>query len=762
MLSKLCVGFRPLEVRYLIRHASLLAHHQSHHLRFRPRLRFRLRGIVCREDHCCAGQKTVPSREEHIATLKGEEFDVLVIGGGAVGCGCAVDAACRGLKTALVEADDFASGVSSRSTKLIDGVGSYLAALLQKKDLNQLYIMVQMMNERATMLKIAPHLNRVQPMLIPSYSVVGTPLTWLALKIYDFISAHSNVRASHFVSKEKTLYEFPLLKTEGLRGGIVYYDGQMDDARMCIALTMTAVCLGASVANHTEVVEMVPQDGCCRVVGVKDKIADETFYIQARAVINATGTSTDFIRKMDEETTAPILLPSVGTHVTLPRYFGSSTYGLLSPSKDKKDPTIVMVPFENHTLLGVREVELDFMESSKSPSPDPEDVDCLLDTARERMAPCVELERFHVLSAWTGLRPSVSCPSGKREEEEEGDRTPISSYMIEVSKNGLITLAGGRWSTYRVMAAHAVDMAIETCDLCDDHVTTSYTDDLELDGAQGYCCMLPLELVQDYGVPMDVAQHISDSYGYNGHALLSQAPDRKGRLHPSFPYIEAEVQYAVRNEYACTLVDIIARRLRVAFVDAAATLHMLPKILKVMAEEKEWQEEQATQELLRAQEFLVRQMGLGSIIRPKSMCPNKQEPRTKSTPEGCCCNIPKRKECRSFSSMGGASVRSAASLASSFMAHPASTPSVSKVTEKPLPITSGITTSSVESTSRYPVLRASVSKVTAPPLAFTSGITHTSVESSSSSEHQPNTRQRGWIDRKKEIILKIWRNKFMC
>ncbi|KAH8285813.1 hypothetical protein KR018_009269, partial [Drosophila ironensis] len=597
-------------------------------------------------------QKAVPSREEHISNMKGEEYDVLVIGGGALGCGCAVDAVCRGLKTALVEADDFSSGASSRSSKLIDGVSSYLSAILDKKDLNQLFVMVQMMAERITLLKNAPHLARIQPMIIPLYSMLDMPCTWLALKVYDFISSHSNVRGSHFLSTEKTLEEFPLLKTEGLRGGVVYYDAQMDDARLCMAMVMTAVCMGASVLNHAEVRQLLPHDGYCRVVGIKDKIGDEVFYVQARCIINATGTSTDAVRKLEKESTSPILVPSLGTHVTLPRYFGSSVYGLLSPSQDKKAPSIMMIPFQSRTLLGVREYNLDELESPNSPAPEPEDVDCLLDTAREKLSPCVELERSHVLSAWTGLRPTVSCPTDKPPEDlEDSDREPVSSYIIEVSEEGLVTLAGGRWSSYRVMAAHAVDQAIEVCDLCDEDPTASWTEDLMLDGAQGWCCMLPLELVQDYGVPMDVAQHISDSYGYNGHALLGQAPDRLNRLHPSYPYIEAEVQYAVRIEYACTMVDVIARRLRAAFVDTAATLHMLPKILKVMTEEKEWQTEHAAQELMRAQEFLVRQMGLGSIIRPKGMCPPKKQPKKTgdAAAEECCCGIPARDDCRTFS-----------------------------------------------------------------------------------------------------------------
>ncbi|XP_016989639.1 probable glycerol-3-phosphate dehydrogenase, mitochondrial [Drosophila rhopaloa] len=703
MMSKLCAilaqtAHRSSERRHLLNQALFFAHQAS--------------GVKVRGNHCCA-MKVVPSRQEHLNALKGEEFDVLVIGGGAIGCGCAVDAACRGLKTALIEADDFASGSSSRSSKLIDGSGSYLGTALREKDIEQLYIMLQMMSERVTMLKIAPHLNRIQPMIIPVYSMLGMPFTWLGLKVYDWISATSNVRGSHFLSREATLYEFPLLKTEGLRGGVVYYDGQVDDARMCLALVMTAVALGANVGNHMEVVDLLPQEGCCRVVGVKDKISGQNFYIQAKSVINATGTSTDAIRQLDREGTAPILVPTLGTHVSLPKYFGSGHYGLLSPPLKKDDLTIVMVPFENHMVLGVREVELDEVSGRGSPSPDPDDVDCLLEAAKRRMEPCVELGRCHVLSAWTGIKPSVSCPTDSAEDEVEDKRgSPISSYMIEVSADNLITLAGGRWSSYRVMAADAVDMAIKSCGLCDDHVTMSWTQDLKLDGAEYWCCMLPLEFVQDYDVPMDVAQHISDSYGYNGHALFSQAPDMKKRLHPNFPYIEAEVQYAVRNEYACTLVDVIARRLRIAFVDAAATLHMLPKILKIMAEEKGWEEGQQIKEMQAAQEFLVRQMGLGAIFRPRGA--GKSKPK-KASAAGCCCRAAARKEARSYS-------RDHSPLAT----------------------------------------QRSSRRISNSSLTPTSGLTHHAVEDSPGCSDRSGNIPTVWSNRKRELIINVWRNKFMC
>ncbi|XP_001357311.3 glycerol-3-phosphate dehydrogenase, mitochondrial [Drosophila pseudoobscura] len=601
--------------------------------------------------------KRTPTRLEHLCAMKKEEYDVLVIGGGSAGCGCAVDAASRGLKTALIDAVDFSSGASSKSSKLIDGSGSYITDIIRDKDFEHLHMMQQVMSERATMLKIAPHLNRVQPMLMPIYSVVRLPLYWLGFKAYDWLAGASNVRSSHFLSKEETLDEFPLLKSKGLRGGLVYYDGQVDDARMCIALVMTAVHLGANVANHMELIELIRKDGCCRCAGVRDVLTDEKFYIEAKSVINATGAHTDRVRQLSDSTTMPISMPTLGTTLALPSYFGSLQYGLLCPAASQHDPTLVMVPFENHVLLGTSEGVVD--DIGQIPTPQPEDVELLLDSARDHMEKTVQLGPENVLSAWTAMRPAVVCPSEARPEARpevrpeagpelrlelrpdessctavvDKKRPLVRNYLLEISEGRLITLGGGRWSTYRVMAAEAVDAAIDVCDLNPD-LPVSCTSDLILDGAENWGFMLPLDFVQAYDVPMDVAQHIADSYGSNGHTLLSEATSKK-RLHCHFPYIEAEVQYAARHEYACTLVDIIARRLRVAFVDALAALDMLPRILDIMAEHHKWSETEQTKQLVLAQHFLVRQMGLGSVVKAKKLQTNakiKESTTTASCP----------------------------------------------------------------------------------------------------------------------------------
>ncbi|EDW57936.1 glycerol-3-phosphate dehydrogenase, mitochondrial [Drosophila virilis] len=558
----------------------------------------------------------LPKRKQQVTSLKSENFDVLVIGGGAIGCGCALEATTRGFKTALIEAEDFASGASCKSSKLIEGSNSYLHAAIQGADLQQIFLLQQVLNERATMLTIAPHLNRVQPMLIPIYSPLRLPLYWLGLKMYDAMAGMSNVRGSHFLSKEATLNEFPLLRRNGLLGSLVYYDVQLDDARMCLALAMTATKHGATVANYVRLHELLPptSDNGCRTVRVEDTVNDSCFTINSRVVINATGADTDVVRQLDDSNVSPIAVPKLGTHVALPSYYGSQNCGLLFPSDQAAGQALIMLPFENSMLVGSLDVERP-ESSEQTPTPALEEVECLLAQTRRVLEECVQLSSGHVMSAWTGIKPSIMCPSVENKEEEEANTVP--NYLLEVSGNQMITLAGGRWSTYRVMALDAINTAIEICQL-EPHTDSSITNNLLLDGANDFCCMLSLDLVQAYDLPMDVAQHLADSYGTNAsHLLANSCRSGRQRLHPKFPYIQAEVTYACQREYACHLVDVIARRLRVAFVNVTAAAEMLPTVLDIMSEQLFWEKHKKEHELRAAQYFLAEQMGLGSIVKQK-------------------------------------------------------------------------------------------------------------------------------------------------
>lgn len=556
------------------------------------------------------GHNLLPTRKELLQTLQKDQFDVLIIGGGAIGCGCALEAASRGLKTALIESEDFGSGASGKTSKLFEGSESFMRAAVQGADLEQMFMLQQVMDERAILMAIAPHLTRVQPMMMPIYKPLHLSFYWLGLKLYDAMAREGNARGSHFLSRDETLNEFPLLRNEGLLGSLVYYDGQLDDARMCLALALTALKHGATVTNYVQLKMLKTMDeNRTRLAIVKDKINHRIFKINTKCVINATGENIDVIRKLDNIEAQDIMIPTTSTHIALPSYFGSSHYGLLFPSNQPEcSQAKIMMPFESQLVMG--SIQLDpaqFNDNlANQPSPSGQAVQCLLDETRDLLESCVQLRPDHVLSAWTGVKNTIN--------KDVSISGITSNFLLEISKNGMITLAGGRWSIYRTMASDAIDAAIEEHCL-EPKVVGSCTQNLLLDGAEDYYCLIPVDLVQRYNLSTDVAQHLCQAYGSNAVQLLqgTQQADRQ-RLHPKFPYIVAEVDYACQREYACELADVIARRLRAAFVDAMVAQQMLPTVLKIMARNNHWQQEEQVIQYQKGIRFLIREMGLGYIL----------------------------------------------------------------------------------------------------------------------------------------------------
>lgn len=556
------------------------------------------------------GHNHLPTRKELLQSLQKDQFDVLVIGGGAIGCGCALEAASRGLKTALIESGDFGSGASGKTSKLLEGSESFMRAAVQGADLEQMFMLQQVMDERAILMAIAPHLTRVQPMMMPIYKPLHLSFYWLGLKLYDAMAREGNVRGSHFLTRDETLSEFPLLRNEGLLGSLVYYDGQLDDARMCLALALTALKHGATATNYVQLKMLKTLDeNRTRFAIVQDKINHKIFKINTKCVINATGENIDVVRKLDNRQAKDIMMPTTSTHIALPSYFGSSHYGLLFPSHQPAcSQAMIMMPFESQLVMG--SIQLDpaqFNDNlTKQPSPSGQAVQCLLDETRDLLESCVQLRPDHVLSAWTGVKNTIN--------KDASIAGIASNFLLEISKNGMITLAGGRWSIYRTMAADAIDAAIEEFCL-EPKVVGSCTQNLLLDGGEDYYCLIPVDLVQRYNLSTDVAQHLCQAYGSNAVQLLqgTQPADRQ-RLHPKFPYIVAEVDYACQREYACELADVIARRLRAAFVDAMVAQEMLPTVLKIMARNNHWQQEEQVLQYQKGIRFLMREMGLGYIL----------------------------------------------------------------------------------------------------------------------------------------------------
>ncbi|XP_069554417.1 glycerol-3-phosphate dehydrogenase, mitochondrial [Brachyistius frenatus] len=554
----------------------------------------------------------LPSRQAQLSTLRNtEEFDVLIVGGGATGAGCALDAVTRNLKTALVERNDFSSGTSSRSTKLIHGGVRYLQKAIMQLDYEQYMMVKEALHERANLLNIAPHLSAPLPIMLPVYKWWQLPYYWAGIKMYDLVSGIQCLKSSYVLSKTKALELFPMLKKDKLVGAIVYYDGQHNDARMNLAIAITAARYGGTVANYTEVVHLLktkdPQTGTEKVCGARcrDVVSGQEFDVKAKCVINATGPFTDSLRKMDNQETQNICQPSAGVHIVIPGYYSPDNMGLLDPATSD-GRVIFFLPWENMTIAGTTDTPTSV---TAHPIPGEDDINFILREVRNYLNADVEVRRGDVLAAWSGIRPLVTDPNSK------DTQSICRNHIVSISDSGLVTIAGGKWTTYRSMAEETLDAAVKAHTLSAESCKTV---GLVLEGAKGWTPTLYIRLVQDYGLEKEVAQHLTSTYGSKAFDVAKMAqvtgqrwPIVGKRLVSEFPYIESEVLYAIK-EYACTAIDVIARRTRLGFLNVQAADEALPRIVQIMGKELNWSEEKKTAELEAAKKFLYQEMGYRS------------------------------------------------------------------------------------------------------------------------------------------------------
>lgn len=563
-----------------------------------------------------------PPREELLQKLKdsskdpSQEFDLLVVGGGATGAGVALDAASRGLKVALVDRDDYSSGTSSRSTKLVHGGVRYLEKAFRNLDYEQYKLVVEALHERATFLTTAPHLSQQLPIMLPIYKWWQVPYFWAGSKVYDLLSGKEKLESSYFLTRGKALEAFPMLKKDHLVGAMVYYDGQHNDSRMNIALILTAIFHGAVAVNHTEVLSLIKESdkhnaSSIKGAHVKDKLTGETFTIRAKGVINATGPFTDGLRKMDSNVCETIVSPSAGVHIVLPNYYSPENMGLLDPSTSD-GRVIFFLPWEGNVLAGTTDTPT---QVTSDPLPEEEEIMWILDEIRRYLSPDINVRRGDVLAAWSGIRPLVRDPNAKSTEGL------VRNHMINVSDNKLLTIAGGKWTTYRAMAQETVDKAIEIFEL--NPSGPCITESLKLIGAHGFSHNMFIRLIQHFGLETEVARHLASNYGDRawGVASLSEVTGQRWplfgkRLSPAYPYIDAEVRYAVLNEYACTAVDVLARRTRLSFLNAHAALEALPRVISIMSAELNWDSARQKMEYTNGIHFL------GSMGLPQEVIQN--------------------------------------------------------------------------------------------------------------------------------------------
>lgn len=511
-------------------------------------------------------------RERMLASLEVQgdtPWDIIVIGGGATGLGTALDAASRGYRTLLLEQSDFTKGTSSRSTKLVHGGVRYLAQ-------GDISLVLEALHERGLMRQNAPHLVKNQSFIIPNYDWWDGPFYTVGMKVYDMMAGKLGLGPSQSLSSDEVLRAIPNLKTEGLRGGVIYYDGQFDDSRLAVNMAQTCAEHGGILLNYMQVTGLIKKsDGIVSGVKATDMESGKTYSLHGKSVVNATGVFVDEIIQMDDPGAAPLVKPSQGVHIILDKDFLKGDSAIMIP-KTSDGRVLFAVPWHERVVVGTTDTPLD--DCSLEPRALEEEIDFILSTAKKYLTR--EPQRKDILSIFAGLRPLAAPKEGS---ETTSTKEISRSHHLRVSLSGLVTITGGKWTTYRKMAQDTVDKAALVGGL---KTEKCRTEDMPIHGWLA---------TVDYHDPL---YYYGSDADYMRDIVLDH-PELGKKLHENLPYTPIEVIWSVRYEMARTVEDILARRQRALFLDARAAIEMAPEVARLLAKElgrdEVWQKQQVEQ-----------------------------------------------------------------------------------------------------------------------------------------------------------------------
>lgn len=497
---------------------------------------------------------------DEVKKLSSEPWDVIIIGGGATGLGIALDSATRGYRTLLLEQADFAKSTSSKSTKLVHGGVRYMAQ-------GDLLLVMEALKERGILLKNAPHLTFNQEFVIPVYTLFDVVKYTIGLKFYDLLAGKLSLGRSYFMNRRRTLERLPLLRMDGLKGGVVYHDGQFDDSRLAVTLAGQTTLHGGYTLNYCKVTgfEKDQSGKISRVVAV-DSLSGEQFAFSTRLVINATGVFSDEVVRMDNSRSRPAIRPSQGVHIVLDKSFLQSDSAVMIP-KTEDGRVLFAIPWYGKVVVGTTDTPVD--DVSLEPVALNKEIDFILKTAGNYLVKAPS--RKDVLCIFAGLRPLAANP-----ERSEATKEVSRRHKITLTKSGLLSIVGGKWTTYRRMAEETLNKAIESGYLKRSKCVTK---------------SLNLSSGTDKGRLSIYGNGSGEIAG-----MIAENPGFAQKLHDSLPYTRAEIVWICRNEMPCNIEDILARRTRALFLDAAASREIAPLVAEIMADENgydmKWREEQ--------------------------------------------------------------------------------------------------------------------------------------------------------------------------
>ncbi len=509
-------------------------------------------------------QEAVMNRDKMIDEIENFAgiWDIIIIGGGATGLGTAVEAASRGYKTLLLEQHDFSKGTSSRSTKLIHGGVRYLQQ-------GNISLVLEALHERGMLIQNAPHLVHNQAFIVPTYDWWRGPFYGVGMKVYDLMAGKFGLGPSRILSREQTLAKIPTLEPKGLRGGVKYYDGQFDDSRLAINLAQTIVSLGNTPINYMKVTGLLKSNKMVNGVQAKDMESGKEYELNGRVVINATGIFTDTILKMDNPSAKKIITMSQGVHLIFDQNFLPGDSAIMVPHT-ADDRVLFAVPWHKRVVVGTTETPVE--KATLEPCAFEEEIDFILNHAAKYLTK--DPSRSDILSVFAGIRPLVN-PAGSK-----GTAAISRDHFLLISEYGLITITGGKWTTYRKMAEDTIDQAALIAGL---EERQSITKNMRIHG-------------WFKNIDANEALHYYGSDIFAIKKLIESQPLLGDKLHDKLPFIKAEVIWSVREEMARTVEDVLARRTRALLLDAKASMEMAQETAKLMAVElgydRAWENEQ--------------------------------------------------------------------------------------------------------------------------------------------------------------------------
>ncbi|MEY5047759.1 MAG: hypothetical protein RLZZ175_1118 [Bacteroidota bacterium] len=520
------------------------------------------------------------NRSENIHFIENDDiqWDMIVIGGGATGLGVALDATLRGYKTLLLEQADFTKGTSSRSTKLVHGGVRYLAQ-------GDIKLVLEALHERGLLLKNAPHVTDNQTFIIPSFSFFDGLKYTVGLKLYDLLAGKLSLGKSGYITAKQVIKSLPGINKQNLQNGIVYHDGQFDDARLGINLAQTAQENGACILNYFQVTRLQKSEiGKVNGVFAKDLESGKEYNFKTKVVVNATGVFVDKILGFDEKGKAPTVSVSQGTHIVLDKSFLPTEYALMIP-KTSDGRVLFAIPWHDKLLVGTTDTLIE--NESLEPKPLQQEVVFILETLNQYIYK--KATKSDILSIFSGLRPLA-----KPDKEGKSTKEISRSHKLFVNKSGLVTITGGKWTTYRRMAEDTVNLAIKAGGLKYENCKTN---DFKIHG---------------YTLNEDKSSHlyIYGSDAKNINQLIQADESLAEKIHPNYPFMKAEIVWAVRNEMAINVEDFLARRIRFLLLDAKASIESAPIVAQIMAKElhkpQQWIDAQIESFTALAQGYLVK------------------------------------------------------------------------------------------------------------------------------------------------------------